>query len=193
VQNDPTETHSSCKVVAVDPGAKLHERESSSPEQSVGYSLSQLGFETSRRFGEIIATVGLEPRQFALLRAVARSDGQSQQALAEPLHIPASTMVAVVDSLEHAGFLERRLHASDRRTRTIHLTPDGADVLARATALAWSWEGVICSGFRPSERAQLLGLLARVAGNIGVVPGSLPHGGSGAQPSHTSAVAMKQD
>ena len=174
--------------MGVDPGSEWRHDKRADSEQSVGYSLSQLGFETARRFGEIIATAGLEPRQFALLRAVARSDGQSQQALAEHLHIPASTMVAVVDSLEHAGLLERRLHASDRRTRTIHLTPDGVDVLARASTLAWSWESVICNGFQPTERAQLLGLLARVAENIGVVSGSLPDGGSGARPPRPHAV-----
>jgi DNA-binding MarR family transcriptional regulator len=172
--------------VDVDTQAKTNDLGGSAAEQRVGYSLSQLGFETSRRFGEIIATLGLEPRHFALLRAVARSEGQSQQALAELLHIPASTMVALVDALELARLLERRLHASDRRTRTIHLTPAGADVLARATTLAWSWEGVICRGFQPAERAKLLGLLARVADNIGVIAGSLPDGGSGARPTHIS-------
>ncbi len=154
-------------------------------EHSVGYALSQLGLETSRRFGELIATVGLEPRHFALLSAVARDEGQSQQAVAERLHIPASTMVAVVDSLEHEGLIERRLHAYDRRTRTLHLTTRGADTLEKATALAWSWEAVVCEGFDAPERLHLLDLLGRVAANVGIVRGSLPDMGSGERPSHT--------
>ena len=68
--------------------------------QSVGFTLSQVGLATSRRFGQITGTLGLEPRHVALLRAVSQADGQSQQAVAERLHIPASTMVALIDQLE---------------------------------------------------------------------------------------------
>src|SRR5215469_11002922 len=97
--------------------------------RSVGFTLSQLGFATSRRFGQIVATLGLEPRHFALLRAVHGADGQSQQALAERLRIPASTMVSLIDYLENEGLLERRPHPTDRRTRLLHLTGQGAKVL----------------------------------------------------------------
>jgi DNA-binding MarR family transcriptional regulator len=145
----------------------------------VGYVLSQLGYETSRHFAELVATVGLEPRQFALLRAVAERQGQSQQAVAEHLQIPASTMVAVVDALEEHGLIERRLHASDRRTRTLHLTGEGSAVLAQAVALATGFEGVICGGLDPADRSQLLSLLGRVADNIGLDRRSLPDHGSG--------------
>ena len=152
------------------------------PERSVGYTLSQLGFETSRRFGELVATLGLEPRHFALLRAVAQREERSQQAVAEYLQIPPSTMVAIVDVLETEGLIERRLDPSDRRTRTLHLTPKGSSVLTQAVSLAWGWENVICGTFTPSERSLLLDLLGRVAENIGLDLASLPDHGSGERP-----------
>jgi DNA-binding MarR family transcriptional regulator len=95
-------------------------------------------------------------------------------------------MVAVVDALEEHGLLERRLHPSDRRTRTLHLTPAGSDALEKAIALAWGFEALVCGGLDPAERSQLLDLLDKVADNIGVDRGSLPDKGSGAQPSHVA-------
>jgi DNA-binding MarR family transcriptional regulator len=165
-------------------GERSQSRRNEGRERSVGYTLSQVGFETSRRFGEIVGGLGLEPRQYALLNVVGQREGQSQQAIAEELRIPASTMVSVVDALEEAGLVARRLHPSDRRTRTLHLTPAGADALEKATALAWTWEEVICGGFTERERRQLLTLLGRVAANIGVELGALPDRGSGERPPH---------
>ena len=84
------------------------------PGNSVGFALSQIGLETSRQFGEVMGTLGLEPRHFAVLHAVQRDEDQTQQAIGDLLAIPASTMVAIVDHLEGEGLIERRPHVSDR-------------------------------------------------------------------------------
>jgi DNA-binding MarR family transcriptional regulator len=150
--------------------------------QTVGFTLSQLGFATSRRFGQIVATLGLEPRHIALLRAVNETDGQSQQAVAERLRIPPSTMVALIDHLEQRGMLERRAHPSDRRARLLYLTGPGKEVLGKAAGLSADWEAAICAGLSAAERAQLLALLRRVAVNVGTAEGELPDHGTGNRP-----------
>lgn len=161
----------------------MSEREQVGPDRrSVGFTLSQLGFATSRRFGEIVATLGLEPRHFALLRAVRAADGQSQQAIAERLRIPASTMVALIDYLEREGLLERRPHPTDRRSRRLHLTDEGTEVLDQATTLGAEWEEAICANLSAAERETLLGLLERVAATIGIADAELPDHGSGQRP-----------
>jgi DNA-binding MarR family transcriptional regulator len=149
---------------------------------SVGFTLSQLGFATSSRFGQIVGTLGLEPRHYALLRAVRASDGQSQQAVAERLQIPPSTMVSLVDHLEQEGLLQRRQHSTDRRTRQLHLTESGGRVLDKAIQLGAEWEQQICAGLSRAERDELLGLLRRVAANIGVGQETLPDQGTGQRP-----------
>jgi DNA-binding MarR family transcriptional regulator len=149
---------------------------------SVGFTLSQLGFATSSRFGQIVGTLGLEPRHYALLRAVRGSDGQSQQAVAERLQIPPSTMVSLVDHLEQEGLLQRRPHSTDRRTRQLHLTERGGHVLDKAIQLGAEWEQQICAGLSSAERAELLGLLRRIAANIGVGQEILPDRGTGQRP-----------
>jgi len=147
--------------------------------RAVGFLLSQLGFETARRFGSLMAGVELEPRQFALMRAIDAYQGQSQNAIGGWLRIPPSSMVAVIDHLETRGLVERRPHPSDRRSRTLHITDDGRQVLARATELAMGLEGAICQGFTGDERQHLLDMLARVADNLGLVQGLHPDTSTG--------------
>jgi DNA-binding MarR family transcriptional regulator len=141
------------------------------PFRSVGFAISSTGYAVARMFREILAPLGLEPREFALLRAVAASEGQSQQAIGERLQIPASRMVAFVDALEARGLLERRQNQLDRRARALHVTTDGASMLARAFALAAAHERELCSALSDEEREQLLALLERVGERLGLPPG----------------------
>src|SRR5215475_4754803 len=81
------------------------------PFRSVAFMLSSLGYAVSRRFHQTLKPLELEPGEFALLRAVAASEGEAQNALAEQLHISPSWMVAIVDDLEKRELLERKPHA----------------------------------------------------------------------------------
>jgi len=160
---------------------------------SVGFTLSQLGFATSGRFGELMSSLGLEPRHFAVLRAVGQADGQSQQAVAQRLQIPASTMVSLLDHMEQAGLIERRPHPTDRRTRIPQLTGRGAEVLDQAVRLGAAWEEKICTGLSSAERDSLLALLRRVALNIGVATEELPDRGTGQRPQPLAPGAAPED
>ena len=100
--------------------------EAERPPRSVGFLISQLGFFSSKGFMEALEPVGIDPREFLLMRFVAASEGQSQQALAERLGVPASRMVALVDHLEEAGLMERRPNPEDRRVRGAAPHEEGA-------------------------------------------------------------------
>jgi DNA-binding MarR family transcriptional regulator len=145
------------------------------PPRSVGFLISQLGFFSSRGFMEALAPVGIDPREFLLMRFVAADEGQSQQALSERLDIPASRMVALVDHLEDAGFIERRHDPEDRRIRGLHLTRKGRGVLERAGKIAIDYETRLCAGINREEREVLIDLLQKLqAGQTelgGVHPG----------------------
>jgi DNA-binding MarR family transcriptional regulator len=111
---------------------------------------------------EALAPAGIDPREFLLMRFVATSEGQSQQALAERLAIPASRMVALVDHLEEAGFLERRPDPEDRRIRGLHLTRKGRGALERASKIAIDYETQLCAGINRKEREMLIDLLQKL-------------------------------
>jgi DNA-binding MarR family transcriptional regulator len=143
----------------------------SPPLRSVGFTISTLGYEISRRFREMLGPLELEPREFALLRAVGAEEGRSQQAVGAGLRIAPSRMVAFVDGLEARGLLERRLDADDRRTRALHLTDLGRDLLGRAFAQAVEHERTLCGELDAAEREQLLDLLGRVGARLDIPPG----------------------
>jgi DNA-binding MarR family transcriptional regulator len=142
------------------------------PFRSVGFSLSSIGYAVARRFRETLAPLALEPREFALLRAVGVAEGISQQAAGERLQIPPSRMVAFVDALEARRLLERRPNARDRRKRALYLTPEGRQLLARALELATGLERHLCALIGDDERQQLLNLLLLVGVQLGVPPGT---------------------
>lgn len=141
---------------------------------SVGFTLSQLGFAISSRFATMLDPIGLDPRQFGLLRSVAEVEGQTQQAIGDRLQIPASTMVALIDGLERRGILERRSDPKDRRIRTLHLAEHGRGVFDEAMAIATAVEATVCAGFDAAERADLVAVLGRVVANLGLAPGVHP-------------------
>jgi DNA-binding MarR family transcriptional regulator len=145
------------------------------PPRSVGFLISQLGFLSSRGFMEALEPIGIDPKDFLLMRFVAASEGRSQQALSQRLGVPASRMVAVVDRLEEAGLIERRPDPEDRRVRGLHLTRKGRGVLERAGKIAIDHETRLCAGINREEREQLIDLLQKLqAGQTdlrGVHPG----------------------
>lgn len=143
-----------------------------SPAQSVGFTLSSLGHAVARRFQATLAPLQLEPREFALLRALASAEGASQQVLAERLQVPPSRMVAFVDALEARGLLERHANPDDRRARALYLTEQGRTVLASAFKLASELEQHLCAQLSQTERKQLLEALQRVGAQLGVAPGT---------------------
>lgn len=142
--------------------------------ESVGFLASQVGSAISRRFGESLASLSLEPRHFALMRAIDDVPETTQQAVADRLHIPASSMVALLDQLEGRALLERRPYPGDRRARIVALTTRGKEVLAEAQRVAIATEQALCAGLQPDERAELISLLQRVATNLGLVLGVHP-------------------
>jgi DNA-binding MarR family transcriptional regulator len=144
----------------------------SQPFRGVAFMLSSVGWAAGRRFYDVLAPLELEPKDFAVLRAVGFHEGQSQHALAESLHISPSHMVAVVDELEKRGLVTRRPQPGDRRVRTLHLTGEGQTLLEQAFQVAKQHEERLTKPLNATERAQLLDMLDRMAEALELQPGA---------------------
>jgi DNA-binding MarR family transcriptional regulator len=142
------------------------------PFEGIAYLLSTLGHASSRRFHEVLAPLDLEPRHFAVLRAIAWNDGRPQQETAQSAHIPPSRMVAIVDELEERRLLERRPDPNDRRIRTLHVTDAGRKLLDEAFALAVEHDRKVAGALDEHERAQLREYLQRIAAALDIPLGA---------------------
>jgi DNA-binding MarR family transcriptional regulator len=151
--------------------APRHGRIVGTPARSVGFTLSSLGYAVAREFRNELKIVAMEPREFALLRAIAPAEGISQQALAERLHTQPSRVVTMVDALEQSGLIERHPNPEDRRARELYMTEKGRTVLRNAFKLASELERRLCGGLSQAEREQLLDMLHRVERQLELVPG----------------------
>ena len=85
-----------------------------------------------------------------------------------------SRLVGVLDDLEGRGLVERRDSPTDRRSYALYLTEGGRKALERMRRVAYEHQDALCAALDASERAQLAGLLARIAAQQGLTPGVHP-------------------
>ena len=144
------------------------------PQTGTAFLLAQLGAHATARYAARVAELDLDPAQTGVLHLIAREPGQSQQALAARLGVVPSRVVGLLDALEARELLERRRHPGDRRNHALHLTESGMQLLERIRVVAVEHEAEITAGLNPAERAELTGLLRRVADQQGLMPGVHP-------------------
>src|SRR5579884_2104100 len=133
-----------------------------------GYLLARLGEASSRRFRRALDPEGLHPRYFGVMTIVAAHPGLSQQQLHELTGIDTSSMVALIDELEQRGLAERRARAEDRRVRSIFLTAEGEQALARMRKIAAEHYRRFFAPLDAGERATLLELLRKLTASLAV-------------------------
>jgi DNA-binding MarR family transcriptional regulator len=138
------------------------------------FLLSQLGFHVAQTFAERLAPLGIAPNHFGLLMHLDRSEGSTQQQLADLLGIHRKVMVGLLDDLEKRDLVERRRHPADRRAHALHLTTAARELLPRAREIADRHEDEILAPLSTAERARLLATLQRIAEASGHPPGAHP-------------------
>jgi len=108
-------------------------------------------------------SVGLTPRLFEILKAVAAADGLSQNAIMAATAIDRSSVASLVARLVETGFLTRRKRSSDNRTYAVLMTSDGQTALRRNLPVASRVDADLLSPFSRKETERLLALLRTLA------------------------------
>jgi DNA-binding MarR family transcriptional regulator len=126
-----------------------------------GQLLFRLWRASHTRVAQVLESLHLTPALFGLLNFLGAREGAIQQEIGSAMGIDPSTMVALVDKLERAGFARRRLAPHDRRAREVLITAKGRRVLERARHMAAQAEEEVLQGLSASEHRQLLALLRR--------------------------------
>lgn len=102
---------------------------------------------------------GITPLQYTILRIVEGQPGIDQISVAAQAVLDASTVKDIVARLESKGLVVRSTGARDRRTRSVTLTPIGADILTRCESEVRRARKDLLAPLDPKEREDLLRLL----------------------------------
>jgi DNA-binding MarR family transcriptional regulator len=106
------------------------------PARAAWIALTELFFGDAvhDRIHEAVAAARLpHPGALKALMHLGGDEAPSMRRLAEQLRCDASYVTNLVDLLEDAGFVERRVAPTDRRVKLVHLTPAGRRARDRAT------------------------------------------------------------
>jgi MarR family transcriptional regulator, transcriptional regulator for hemolysin len=137
-------------------------------QPGVGYRLHAVGRLLRRRFERRVRQAGLPITrlQAALLLYIARHPGVSQTAAASDLDVEPIALVRMLDRLHEEGLVERRAHATDRRVRTLWLTPLGWPVVERILKINLTVREEACAGLSPDQRRLLMDALSHMKDNL---------------------------
>lgn len=130
--------------------------------QLIGYHLRRAQLYLFSDFSRAVAHLQTTSGQYAVLTLIGRNPGLTQSALARAVDVERSTMVAVIDSLQHRGLVERRASPVDRRSYALVLTAAGERLLAEVEAEVRRHDRRMGERLSEPERATLIDLLRRV-------------------------------
>jgi MarR family transcriptional regulator, transcriptional regulator for hemolysin len=137
-------------------------------QPSVGHRLHAVARLIRRRFERSVRQAGLPITrlQASLLLYIARNTGVSQTAAAANLDIEPIALVRMLDRLHEEGLVERRAHPTDRRIRTLWLTPLAWPVVERILEINMVVREEACAGLTQAERAMLMDTLDHMKNNL---------------------------
>jgi DNA-binding MarR family transcriptional regulator len=138
------------------------------------FLLAQVGAHAAKRFAEELAPLKLTPPHAGILRVLAGASGLSQRELAARMGIHPSRLVAIVDEMEALGLLTREANSDDRRQYALQITAKGREVMGELGAVGQRHNEALLRTLSMEERSTLVGLLEKIAGDQGLIPGVHP-------------------
>lgn len=144
------------------------------PSRGAAFLVTQLGTHCAVKFAERTREIGLTPPQVGILGLIARSPGQSQQAVATTLGLLPSRLVGFVDDLEEQGLVERVRSRTDRRNYALQLTEAGRHKLGEIGRVSRAHEQDLFGSLTDEQHAELIRRLQQVADEQGLTVGIHP-------------------
>ena len=108
------------------------------------------------------ALFGLSIPEWRLIAVIGEDDGITQQQVGRRTRMDKVTVSRATIGLVDRGLVDRRPHASDRRSQSLHLTKAGHDLYEQVGPKALELERRIFASFDPAEIAAFSDMLARI-------------------------------
>jgi DNA-binding MarR family transcriptional regulator len=128
----------------------------------IGYLLKHVHARFHLIQQEGLEPLGLTGRSLAVLVEASEHGPAFQQRIGERLSVDRTTMVALIDELESAGYVERHRDTADRRGYLVHVTAKGQEALASGIATSDGIEATFLENLPPSERDTFRTLMAKL-------------------------------
>jgi len=100
----------------------------------LGFALRQASTAVWNDVVRTLQPFGLKPQTYATLLLIEASPGCKQQDIADALGIQRPNIVAMIDRMVEAGWIERQTNEHDRRSYALTLTSTGQSLLDASRA-----------------------------------------------------------
>ena len=136
--------------------------------RNFGFLVHDVSRLIKRRFDRKARQTGLPitRRQAAVMLYIARNEGVSQSEVATWLDLEPIALVRMLDKLNDEGLVERRAHPTDRRIRTLWLTPAAQPTVTRILAINNAIREEAFAGMPAKARDIVIDILDGIKGNL---------------------------
>jgi MarR family transcriptional regulator, transcriptional regulator for hemolysin len=136
--------------------------------RNFGFLVHDVSRLIKRRFDRRARLTGLliTRRQAAVVLYIARNEGVSQAEVASWLDLEPIALVRMLDRLNEEGLVERRAHPTDRRVRTLWLTPAARPVVTQILTINKAIREEAFAGMPPHARDTVIDILDGIKGNL---------------------------
>ena len=136
--------------------------------RNFGFLVHDVSRLIKRRFDRKARQTGLPitRRQAAVVLYIARNEGVSQTEVATWLDLEPIALVRMLDKLNDEGLVERRAHPTDRRVRTLWLTPAARPMVTQILAINKTIREEAFAGMAAHARETVIDILDGIKGNL---------------------------
>jgi MarR family transcriptional regulator, transcriptional regulator for hemolysin len=137
-------------------------------DRNFGFLVHDVSRLIKRRFDRRARQTGLPitRRQAAVMLYIARNEGVSQSEVAAWLDMEPIALVRMLDKLHEEGLVERRAHPTDRRIRTLWLTPAARPVIERILVINLAIREEAFAGLPAQARDTVITILDGIKDNL---------------------------
>jgi MarR family transcriptional regulator, transcriptional regulator for hemolysin len=137
-------------------------------DRNFGFLVHDVSRLIKRRFDRRARQTGLPitRRQAAVMLYIARNEGVSQSEVATWLDLEPIALVRMLDKLHEEGLVERRAHPTDRRIRTLWLTPAAHPVIERILIINVAIREEAFAGLPARARDTVINILDGIKDNL---------------------------
>jgi len=131
----------------------------------VGFHLRMAQTMVFKDFEREFAELDLTPAAFGVLEILNHNKGLTQTRLAVAIGLDRSSLVPLLDKLQKRQLIAREASTNDRRSNHLHLSLQGAQLLAEAERRVALHEQRMLTSLSKSETRQLSALLVKLGEN----------------------------